>query len=270
MQKANSLISIILLLVVVLIGGWYFYKAQQPTHRGFEGADDNRLTSTCPQDAKFCPDGSSVSRTGPNCEFTKCPQGSPSTSSGQLDTSSWKTYRNEEYGFEFRYPQDFLVGKYKSENTPADNVSPDIQNKLSDLSSNNAIVLVGSDQVALFSKTPKSFSIDSIPIGKVPDISIKPITTSADFYRRNFIESDKTWEGKEIKIGEYVVTKLPGYPGPYGDSVYYYLLPISDNLIVEFVGFKEKILTNTTMTESHYDKIIEDIISTFSTFKFLP
>lgn len=27
----------------------------------------------CPQDAKRCPDGSFVRRTGPNCEFAPCP-----------------------------------------------------------------------------------------------------------------------------------------------------------------------------------------------------
>jgi hypothetical protein len=29
--------------------------------------------SVCTADAKICPDGSAVSRTGPNCEFTTCP-----------------------------------------------------------------------------------------------------------------------------------------------------------------------------------------------------
>lgn len=29
--------------------------------------------TACTQEAKLCPDGSSVSRTGPNCEFTACP-----------------------------------------------------------------------------------------------------------------------------------------------------------------------------------------------------
>lgn len=29
--------------------------------------------SVCTQDAKMCPDGSSVGRQGPNCEFAKCP-----------------------------------------------------------------------------------------------------------------------------------------------------------------------------------------------------
>jgi len=29
------------------------------------------------------------------------------TSTEEIDTSNWKTYRNEEYGFEFRYPEDW-------------------------------------------------------------------------------------------------------------------------------------------------------------------
>lgn len=36
---------------------------------------DQALTPTlCTQEAKVCPDGSSVGRTGPNCEFASCPQ----------------------------------------------------------------------------------------------------------------------------------------------------------------------------------------------------
>jgi peptidoglycan hydrolase-like protein with peptidoglycan-binding domain len=34
------------------------------------------LSKVCPQDAKLCPDGTSVGRTGPNCEFAACPTGS--------------------------------------------------------------------------------------------------------------------------------------------------------------------------------------------------
>jgi hypothetical protein len=31
------------------------------------------ITTACTQEAKICPDGSSVGRTGPNCEFSPCP-----------------------------------------------------------------------------------------------------------------------------------------------------------------------------------------------------
>ena len=34
--------------------------------------DENGYTA-CTLEAKLCPDGSAVGRTGPNCEFAKCP-----------------------------------------------------------------------------------------------------------------------------------------------------------------------------------------------------
>ncbi len=48
---------------------------------------------SCTQEAKLCPDGSSVGRTGPNCEFTEC-------SKLSLDI----TYTNKQYGFSFSLP----------------------------------------------------------------------------------------------------------------------------------------------------------------------
>lgn len=33
----------------------------------------------CQMDAKLCPDGSSVGRTGPSCEFAECPGGAAAT-----------------------------------------------------------------------------------------------------------------------------------------------------------------------------------------------
>jgi len=56
----------------------------------------------CTQEAKVCPDGSAVGRTGPNCEFAQCPN-------VKDETANWKTYRNEKYGFEVRYPSEWII-----------------------------------------------------------------------------------------------------------------------------------------------------------------
>lgn len=56
----------------------------------------------CTMEAQECPDGSFVARTGPNCEFTKCPE----VVAGQ--ETGWKTYKN--YGLEFEIS---FLEKYK-------------------------------------------------------------------------------------------------------------------------------------------------------------
>jgi|SRR3989344_642217 len=64
----------------------------------------------CTLEAKLCPDGSSVGRTGPNCEFTPCPT-QESTSSA--DISNWKTYTNSNYGakYTYKYPSNWVIEK---------------------------------------------------------------------------------------------------------------------------------------------------------------
>lgn len=56
----------------------------------------------CTMDAKICPDGSFVGRSGPNCEFTPC----------SINTTTWKTYVNEKYvGYTIKYPSSFEIKK---------------------------------------------------------------------------------------------------------------------------------------------------------------
>jgi hypothetical protein len=56
----------------------------------------------CTEDAKLCPDGSYVGRSGPGCEFAACPD------AVGIDTSTWKTYRNSQVGFELKYPANYV------------------------------------------------------------------------------------------------------------------------------------------------------------------
>jgi hypothetical protein len=63
-KKGIALVAIILIIIGVLVvgGGIYWWqKSKVPAQKA------------CTQEAKICPDGSSVGRTGPNCEFAACP-----------------------------------------------------------------------------------------------------------------------------------------------------------------------------------------------------
>lgn len=58
---------------------------------------------SCTQEAKQCPDGSYVSRTGSDCEFAACPGGS--------GTELWKTAADNNTGITFQYPEQ-LTAEY--------------------------------------------------------------------------------------------------------------------------------------------------------------
>jgi hypothetical protein len=76
MKWILSLALVLLLLGVGTIAGYYFgYQA------GMKGLavpeelmpSEPDLPVACTMEAKLCPDGSYVGRTGPDCEFSPCP-----------------------------------------------------------------------------------------------------------------------------------------------------------------------------------------------------
>ncbi|MDP3735123.1 MAG: hypothetical protein Q8R39_01695 [bacterium] len=135
MHKRTTIVS--LALIIAAAGGYVLYASIIG-----DVTQDSGSTQACTEEAKLCPDGSTVGRTGPNCEFAACPspeiifgkkaeelcgpqppaECGPGTALGcytkskkwscypemtGFDTSDWKTYRSEEYGFEVRYPQQW-------------------------------------------------------------------------------------------------------------------------------------------------------------------
>ena len=90
-QKGSIRLELVAIIVIAVAALLYVVVTTKSKEEG----------RACTEEAKLCPDGSAVGRTGPNCEFAACPQISD-------ETAGWKTYRNEEYGFEFKYPENFV------------------------------------------------------------------------------------------------------------------------------------------------------------------
>jgi hypothetical protein len=59
---APILIVLIIVGILALGGGTYYFLAKR-----------TQKPVSCTLEAKICPDGSAVGRTGPNCEFAQCP-----------------------------------------------------------------------------------------------------------------------------------------------------------------------------------------------------
>ncbi len=65
MENRQIITALLLALVFILLfaAGWVVYLS----------SNIRPVTKACTQEAKICPDGSFVGRTGPDCEFAKCP-----------------------------------------------------------------------------------------------------------------------------------------------------------------------------------------------------
>ena len=140
-------------------------------------------------------------------------------------------YRNAEWGFEFAYPDEFAAGPPFT----------------------HAIALVEPSRLGV--RAP----LDALPVGEVAAITVIPARgQKADFDRRHLFR--KEWE---TTIAGRTVYRLPGYPAPYGDTMFYYLLPLGDDLVIELFAHRRHM--DQARAETGYDRVIEGIIATFKT-----
>src|SRR3972149_7846548 len=76
MQKGFINIFLIVIIVALAGAGIYIASTRQVTSP-VPAPIPNPEPVACTEEAKQCPDGSYVSRTGKNCEFAKCPAINP-------------------------------------------------------------------------------------------------------------------------------------------------------------------------------------------------
>ena len=78
-KKIPTLIGTTVLIIIAITAGMFVWKYEE--NQGEIQTDVNvqrnqkppSTPKACPALAKLCPDGSSVTATGPNCEFAACP-----------------------------------------------------------------------------------------------------------------------------------------------------------------------------------------------------
>jgi len=109
-QKTNifSIVVVFLLLLIVSVVSYFLgnITAQKKytfvPRTGNDNQDGGAVA--CTMEAKICPDGSSVGRSGPNCEFAPCPETDI--------TSGWKSFITADFPGEFKFPEKAYAAGY--------------------------------------------------------------------------------------------------------------------------------------------------------------
>lgn len=76
-SKVNKPLIIVTVFVFLLVAVWYIYRFFIIGSPQAIPVEPTPEPVACAQDVRICPDGSSVSRIPPNCEFEECPYHNP-------------------------------------------------------------------------------------------------------------------------------------------------------------------------------------------------
>lgn len=109
MQKGFTPMLILIIIIVisaVAAGGYFFVRSHTPKSPTQTPSVVSQKLKACTEEAKICPNGSSVGRIGPNCEFALCPTLLP------VDTANWKLVTESRY-YSIKIPGDYQVNRIK-------------------------------------------------------------------------------------------------------------------------------------------------------------
>jgi hypothetical protein len=148
----------------------------------------------------------------------------------------------EQLEIRFAYPDSLLAGRFRDDPLPQSAIDRGMEPPF-----RNAVVLLPREALG-------DFDLQAIPVGELPVIWIdRSIVASGAF--RTF-PPDSTYETRGL-----TVSRFPGFPGPYGDQAYFYVVDLGGGDYVEFGGHRFWFRTEE-QAETHYDEVIETIIPT--------
>lgn len=146
----------------------------------------------------------------------------------------------------FAYPDSFLVGRFANIFGDISSRSPSIAGEAA-LPLQNAVVLVRPEDLG-------SYPLDTIPVGEIPVIWFdKPFGAKAA--PRLLPRPDTSYALGALNVVEY-----PGFPGPYGEEAFYYVVEFQDGTLLEVAAHRRQVGISDAAT--HFDEIIKEILPT--------
>ena len=144
-------------------------------------------------------------------------------------------------GLRFTVPEGFLVGRFAEDVLPPGAADQGFESPWRD-----AVVLVEPTQLM-------EYDLEAIPVGEIPVVWVdRPATTTSVLGR--IIEADSTFS---VPAG--TVFRYPGFPGPYGDQAFYFVVELAAEDYAEIAAHRFSFRT-TDMEPSHYDEAIYAIL----------
>ena len=121
MMGKKSIMILLLFLILALVSLLVVFELFSKQLFPFANTNNNNGQIACTMEAKLCPNGSYVARSGPNCEFATCPNNETSTTSQSSEENpvlpeenifDFQVYRNDANNLSFQILPNLSVYKF--------------------------------------------------------------------------------------------------------------------------------------------------------------